>query len=135
MWYHRVDLALFFATHLTQELGFQEPNILLDDTQVWEQGEGSDQATYEVNLPKPLAQLPVGGVHNGTIVHVEDFTQDFELSIHVSHENNWPKKGDDEASTRTGEFPFVVKGGSAAAAAANTNGDTKPPPVAAACIE
>jgi len=120
-------LEHFLKRILTQELGFQEPNMLLDDTQVWEQGEGSDQATYEVNLTKFLANLPGGGIHNGTIVHVEDFTQDLELSIHVSHEANWPKKEGDEASTRTEEFPFVLKGGSAAAAAsASSNGEKKP---------
>lgn len=105
----------FLKRILTEELGFQEPNILLDMTQVWEQGEGSDQAMYEVNRPKILSQLPGGGIQNGTIVTVEDFTQDLELSIHISHETNWPKKEGDEASTRTEEFPFVIKGGQSAA--------------------
>mmetsp|Transcript_13248 Transcript_13248/g.36590 ORF Transcript_13248/g.36590 Transcript_13248/m.36590 type:complete len:649 (-) Transcript_13248:708-2654(-) len=124
-------LEHFLKRILTQELGFQEPNILLGDTQVWEQGEGSDQATYEINLPKLLSKLPGGGIQNGSIVCVEDFTQDLELSIHVSHETNWPKKEGAEASTKTEEYPFTLKGGSSAAAAAPTNGDAKPAAAAA----
>ena len=100
---------------LQQELGLQEPSITIGTAGalIWEQGPDSDQELFQVNWTKSLADLPAGGITNGSIVHVDDFTQSLEMSIHVSHIDAFEdvsQKQEEEGGTTTEKFPFLLKG-------------------------
>ena len=76
---------------LKKDLGFECPTILLNDDIVYEEGEGAD-ASFEVNLDKLLPKLPSGGIQDGTMFRVEDFTQDLEVDVAVTHKEVWEKE-------------------------------------------
>ena len=70
---------------LKKKLGFQEPNIgLLGGTEIYEEGEGCDEDTWE-HLPKVLSHLPGGGIKGGVTVTVLDQCTDLEVEIVVTH--------------------------------------------------
>jgi hypothetical protein len=43
-------------------------------------------------LVKVLAQLPCGGIQNGSIVRIEDFSQDLEVDICITHKDVWEQE-------------------------------------------
>ena len=61
------------------KLGFNEPMVMLNDSFLYEEGEGADEDLLE-NLPLLLSQCPAGGVVDGAVVVIEDFTQKLEVS-------------------------------------------------------
>jgi hypothetical protein len=72
---------------------------------------------------KKLVDLPAGGMQHGTIVKIEDFTQDLEVDLNIYHKSEWePKDGEDgqveeeEQFKIGGDKPVAVKKDS-------TNGD------------
>lgn len=82
-------LEMLLRRIIKKELGFMEPSIMIGDDIILEEGEGADASGYAVNLPKTLVSLPAGGVVHGTVIVVEDFTQDLEVNICVSHKDVW----------------------------------------------
>jgi len=75
---------------IKKELGFAEPTIMIgEDSIVYEEGEDIDPAEYSANLSKRLVDLPAGGLGHGSAIRVEDFTQDLEVEVSVSHKDRW----------------------------------------------
>ncbi len=114
---------------LKQELGFEEPTLIIEGDMIWEEGEESDSAFYIPNLAKLLPSLPSGGIQHGTVLRVEDFSQDLEVDVCFYHVDTWPVNvNEDEAARgniRGDEMHlFVVSGDkptAAAPAAASAN--------------
>lgn len=116
---------------LKADLGFVEPAIMIEGNVVWEEGEDD----FVVNLPKKLSDLPCGGIQHGTVLLVEDYSQDLSVEVVVSHCEEWPKEknddgvDDDDAAADPFKFkvggskPVAVAPPSAASAAAATNGE------------
>jgi hypothetical protein len=69
---------------LKSKLGFNNPSVLIDGSTIYEEGDDADESLAE-NLPKLLKNCPAGGVTDGTILMIEDYTQDLETNIIVKH--------------------------------------------------
>ena len=126
----------FLAKIIKKELGFEHPTILMDGGDcIWEEGDDADSEAFCVNLPKLLPDLPCGGIQNGVVVTVEDFSQDLEVEIAITHVENWPQDNVEDEEVPDAH-KFVVGGtkpkpSSQAAPAPVANGDTKLAPAAA----
>jgi len=96
-------LEMLLRRIIKKELGFMEPTILIGDDIILEEGEGADISGYMVNLPKTLCNLPAGGVVHGTVIVVEDFTQDLEVTICISHKEVWESNEEEEGDGEDGE--------------------------------
>lgn len=59
-------------------LGFNAPTISVGANVLYEEGEDCDEELQE-NLPLLLSQCPGGGISDGAIVTVDDFTQDLKV--------------------------------------------------------
>ncbi|GMH92380.1 hypothetical protein TrVE_jg2615 [Triparma verrucosa] len=66
---------------LKKKMSFNSPILQIGCSQIYEDGEEE----YEVNLPKLLKDLPAGGIKDGTILTVEDFEQDMEITLEIVH--------------------------------------------------
>jgi len=104
---------------IKKRLGFNEPTIMIggeDGSIIYEEGDGADE-TFIVNLPKKLAQLPCGGLIDGSSFAVEDFTQDMEVEMIVTHRDEWDEKKEPDG--------FIIVGGNDKMAAAARAGASK----------
>jgi hypothetical protein len=59
-------------------LGFNEPTISVGSNLLYEEGEGCDEELAE-NLVLKLSECPGGGIQDGSIVTVDDFTQNLQV--------------------------------------------------------
>lgn len=71
---------------LKKQLGVNEPTVSIGANTIYEEGEDAE-TSLAVNLGKHLVDLPGGGVHNDTVVSIEDFSQDFRCAIRVLHKD------------------------------------------------
>ena len=69
---------------LKGKLGFNEPIICIGASGIYEEGEDADE-DLAANLVLMLEHCPGGGVRDGTIMTVEDLSQDLEVRILVEH--------------------------------------------------
>lgn len=129
-------LSDFVAKICKANLGFENPSISMADSGdcIWEEGDEADADTFAGNAVKLLPTLPCGGIHNGTVLSVEDFSQDLEVQITIAHVEDWrtimSKGGDDDvggADEVAEDHKFVVGGGTTkpnpVVQTANTNKD------------
>lgn len=104
---------------IKEKLGFEEPSLMLEGDVVWEEGQDADTETYTPNLAKVLSALPCGGISHGSVVRVEDFTQDLEVDLCITHQDKWEveegEDGTEEKFLVGGEPPAAEKVASAAA--------------------
>jgi ubiquitin-like 1-activating enzyme E1 B len=123
----------FIDKIVKKDLGFEEPTLMLGDGDcIWEEGEDSDQASFEKNLAKLLTDLPCGGIgHAGAVVTIEDFSQDLTVNVSVTHQEVWEKEEDEDEED---DYKYVIGGNKPLPSAvakkdetedAKTNGDTK----------
>jgi ubiquitin-like 1-activating enzyme E1 B len=99
-----------------KELGFTEPSINIGSSMIYEEGDDIDDDEYAAIVTKTLIDLPAGGMKDGTIITIEDFTQDLEVDVCINHKSEWEKKeADDEVADEDrfiigGDKPIVGKG-------------------------
>lgn len=122
---------------IKKDLGFDEPTIMLEGDIIWEEGEDSDQAAFLLNLAKMLPLLPCGGIQHGTVLSVEDFSQDMTVNVAITHQEVWGKvDGEEEADPHKfvvgGTKPQAAQAAVAAKSAEVPTGDQKPAAVEAA---
>ncbi|KAL7525320.1 hypothetical protein ACHAXR_000952, partial [Thalassiosira sp. AJA248-18] len=96
-------LDMLLQRVLKKELGFGEPTIMVGEDIVYEEGEDIDPSEYSANLKKVLVDLPAGGMGHGSVVRVEDFTQDLEVEVSVSHKDHWMIQVEDENGKKKGQ--------------------------------
>ncbi|KAL7461896.1 hypothetical protein ACHAXS_002309 [Conticribra weissflogii] len=89
------NLEMLLSRVIKKELGFAEPTLMVGGDIVYEEGDDIDPSEYSGNLSKKLVDLPSGGVGHGSVIRVEDFTQDLEVEISVSHRDYWVIKDED----------------------------------------
>ena len=82
-------LDMLLARVIKKELGFGQPTILVGGDIVYEEGDDIDPSEYAANLPKKLINLPSGGIGHGIVFGVEDFSQDLEVEVSVTHKDEW----------------------------------------------
>jgi len=138
-------LEMLLNRVIKKELGFAQPSIMIgEDSIVYEEGEDIDPSEYSTNLSKRLVNLPAGGLGHGSSMRVEDFTQDLEVDVSVSHKDHWMivekengKKGEAKEDDREeiekfeigGKKPIAAetapgKDGASTEAESNANGDS-----------
>jgi ubiquitin-like 1-activating enzyme E1 B len=121
------NLQEFLEKIVKKKLGFDAPMLILEGGDcIWEEGEDADTAAFEKNLTKPLPQLPRGGIQHGTMMTIEDFSQDLTVEVAIAHVNEWPKKEDDEEEQVEDEFRFEVEGVQQKPVAATNEDNTSP---------
>jgi len=108
-------LDMLLARVIKKELGFTEPTIMIGEDIVYEEGEDIDPSEFAVNLSKSLVDLPAGGMGHGSIVRIEDFTQNLEVEVSVSHKDHWvivdkEKKGETQPDNREEIEKFEIGG-------------------------
>mmetsp|Transcript_40 Transcript_40/g.51 ORF Transcript_40/g.51 Transcript_40/m.51 type:complete len:627 (-) Transcript_40:867-2747(-) len=88
---YKWTLELLLKKVIKAELGFGEPTLMLgsEGSTIYEEGQDADTEFFQQNLPKILDKLPCGGIQNGSILKVEDFSQDLEVDICFSHQEKW----------------------------------------------
>jgi ubiquitin-like 1-activating enzyme E1 B len=100
---------------IKKDLGFEEPTITLDGDIVWEEGSDADSEAFAVNLPKLLPQLPCGGIQHGTVLRIEDFSQDLTVDVAVTHQTVWERGDEEDDDDDT--YQYVLKGSKPTASA------------------
>lgn len=65
---------------IKSKLGFNEPTVMMGSCSLHEEGDGADEDLLE-NLPLKLSALPAGGIQDGCVLSIEDFTQDLSVSL------------------------------------------------------
>ncbi len=100
-------LGMLLRRVIKKELGFMEPSLSLGSSMIYEEGEDIDEGQYSMNLCKKLVDLP-GGVKDGSVIEIEDFTQDLEVELHVNHKSEWEK--DSDGVEKEQEEKFVISG-------------------------
>jgi ubiquitin-like 1-activating enzyme E1 B len=125
---------MFLRRIVKKELGFAEPTVMIGEDIVYEEGEDIDPSEYAANLAKKLVNLPGGGAGHGSALRIEDFTQDLEVEVSVSHRDRWiivdkEKGGEAQEDDREeiekfeigGKKPAVSKENDAVGAESNGN--------------
>lgn len=100
-------LGMLLRRVIKKELGFMEPSLSLGSNMIYEEGDDIDEDQYSTNLCKKLVDLP-GGITDGSVIEIEDFTQDLEVELHVSHKNEWEK--DTDGIEKEEEEKFIISG-------------------------
>ena len=93
----------FLKRIIKGRLGFESPTLLLGGDFIWEEGDGAEE-DYQQNLSKTLSKLPCGGIHNGTVLEIDDATQNLTIQISITNMESW----DDYPDQAELEFPFLV---------------------------
>lgn len=122
-------LQNFLARIVKTELGFEEPILMLDGDIIWEEGQDADEEAFKVNLAKTLSKLPCGGIQHGTVMEIEDFSQDLKVNVAVTHQELWEGEKYDNPEQRFivgGEACKPVPKKAPEAAAAKPAADAKP---------
>jgi ubiquitin-like 1-activating enzyme E1 B len=122
------NLKSFLAEVIKKKLGFEEPTVMLEGDIIYEEGDEADTAVYASNLEKMLKGLPCGGIQNGTILRIEDFSQDLEVDVCITHRDLWePEEGEVEVD----DMKFVVGVEAPKAKSVEVNGDVAKMPATA----
>lgn len=81
---HETNLEEFIKVVLKGKLAFNQPSIYIGSNTIYEEGEDAEVGLLQ-NLTKKLSDCPAGGIQDGSVVRVEDYTQDLEVEIIVRH--------------------------------------------------
>jgi ubiquitin-like 1-activating enzyme E1 B len=91
----------FLKLIVKKRLGFEQPTIILGGDFIWEEGDGADAEEFQPNLKKALSKLPCGGIQHGTVVEIDDASQNLTIQVSVTHQDVW--EGDE-----VDDHPFLV---------------------------
>ena len=86
-------LEFFVEAVLKKKLAFKEPTINVESNTIYEEGEGAEER-LRVNLSKKLSLCPGGGISDGSMVTISDYSQDLDVEIIIKHKSN--EKFDEE---------------------------------------
>eukprot|EP00980_Cylindrotheca_fusiformis_P007968 scaffold1697_cov120-Cylindrotheca_fusiformis.AAC.50 len=82
-------LENFLKLIVKKKLGFEQPTVILAGDFIWEEGDGADMEEFQPNLQKVLSKLPCGGIQNGTVVEIDDASQNLTIQMSVTHQEVW----------------------------------------------
>lgn len=88
-----VDSGVFTLRELVEKvikkgMGVNAPSVMIGASELYMEGEGLDEEEIEAfkkNLPKTLQGCPAGGIKDGSIVEIEDFSQDLSFKFIIQH--------------------------------------------------
>jgi len=84
---HETTLQELLTKIIKGKLGFNEPTLTTGSNILYEEGEDCDEDLQE-NLPLKLSACPAGGIQDGTMMSISDFTQNLEVNLLVKHYSN-----------------------------------------------
>jgi len=113
-------LEMLLRRIIKKELGFMEPSLTIGSSIIYEEGEDIEENEYAAMVVKKLSDLPAGGVKHGTIIRIEDFTQDLEVDVCVHNKTEWEAKEGEDAPDEEEEC-FVIGGDKPVAANVDAN--------------
>lgn len=88
-----------------------EPGLNIGSSIIYEEGEDIDEEEYATMKNKILKDLPAGGMQHGTMVTIEDFTQDLTVEMCIYHKSEWePKEEGGDAVAVEEEEQFNISG-------------------------
>ena len=90
---------------LKGRLSVHAPSVMFGSSQIHETGDDLDEDEvehYEALDKRTLSALPGGGVVNGTILAVDDFSQEFTFELMVTHREEWDEENDPDG--------FIIRG-------------------------
>ena len=102
----RWTMEMLLGKIVKGQLGFSQPSVMVGHDLIYEEGDGAEE-DYVCNLPKRLRDLPAGGIRHGTVVRIEDFTQNLEVDLCFSHRDEWEGEEWEEKDLK---HRFVVGG-------------------------
>jgi ubiquitin-like 1-activating enzyme E1 B len=91
---------------LKGKLSVNEPSVYFNGTLLHETGDDLDEDEVEMYASfetRALNALPGGGVVNGSILSVEDFSQDFKFELMVTHREEWDEEKEPDGFLLRGE--------------------------------
>jgi len=86
-------------------LGFEQPTLMLQGDFIWEEGDGADEEEFKGNLSKKLSQLPCGGIQHGTVLEIDDASQNLNVCVSVTNQEEWEGKTSEDFPFITGALP------------------------------
>ena len=75
-------------TVIKRGMGVNTPSVMMNASELYLEGEGLDDdeiETFKNNLPKTLIGCPAGGIKDGTMLEIEDFSQDLSFKFIIQH--------------------------------------------------
>ena len=112
---HAATLEFLVKKVLKGRLGFNQPSIVQGSNMLYEEGEDAEESLAE-NLPLMLDKCPGGGLADGSLITVEDFSQDLTVLVLLRHRDNASFAEDPDESVASDLF--LLGGGSVSAPAA-----------------
>ena len=94
------------AKVLKKRLCVNLPSVQMGEVILHEEGDGLDEdevEEYEALGKRVLSALPGGGVKHGSILMVEDFSQDMKFELMISHREDWDEEKEPEGFVVSGE--------------------------------
>jgi len=127
----QVDTRTFTLAELVDKVlkghfGVNTPSIMLSASEIYAEGEGLDEdelVSFAANLPKTLVDCPAGGIKDGTMVDVEDFSQNLKFQI-IVQQAEVDKEDNPHLFAVSGDQPVTKeeKSTSSSSSSAITNG-------------
>lgn len=84
---HEATLEFLVKKVLKGRLGFNQPSIVQGSNFLYEEGEDAEESLAE-NLPLMLDMCPGGGLVDGSLITVEDFSQELTVLVLLRHRDN-----------------------------------------------
>jgi ubiquitin-like 1-activating enzyme E1 B len=102
-------LTMFLTRIIKRELGFDSPTIIIGEDIIYEEGEDIDPNEFVTILAKKMINLPGGGAGHGSELRIEDFTQDLEVEVGITHKEHWTIVDDETKVTKDDDREEIDK--------------------------
>ena len=106
---HEWTLDMLLKRIIKRELGFDSPTIIIGEDIIYEEGEDIDPDEFATILAKKLIDLPGGGAGHGSELRIEDFTQDLEVEVGITHKEHWTIVDDETKVTKDDDREEIDK--------------------------
>jgi ubiquitin-like 1-activating enzyme E1 B len=100
---------MFLNRIIKRELGFDSPTIIIGEDIIYEEGEDIDPNEFVTILAKKMINLPGGGAGHGSELRIEDFTQDLEVEVGITHKEQWTIVDDETKVTKDDDREEIDK--------------------------
>ncbi|CAK8988005.1 SUMO-activating enzyme subunit 2 (Ubiquitin-like 1-activating enzyme E1B) (Ubiquitin-like modifier-activating enzyme 2) [Durusdinium trenchii] len=93
---------------LRKSVGINAPSIMLKSSEIYAEGDGLEEDEIELfkaNLPKTLVDCPAGGIKDGTILDIEDFSQSLSFKLIISQKDDFDKDANPDQFELSGDAP------------------------------
>ncbi|PRP83857.1 hypothetical protein PROFUN_08888 [Planoprotostelium fungivorum] len=88
-----MTLGVLVEGILRGRLGMNEPSITVDSDILFESGEDLDEEEVKRMKLQSAKKLSECRIVNGTIIEIDDISQNFQLKISIVHKNNFAEEG------------------------------------------